>query len=337
MNIKNRKRNILWNIPLYLIFWGLIVLAGFLLLESGSGTGGGAGSGLGGSGGGDGMGSGPSGTESGKGGKADKGQGALKKAVSKKDGFAAKKTDGKSEKSPAVKKPPRPQKMQKIPKQDSEGAIQVADDNEADASAVIHLQSNVPVGKGGKAGTGKGFFGVEVGGDDRTIFLLDISGSMSSSTQDGATTRLGLVKREMEICLKSGYKDARNKGGNGIFRIVTFSHQCNFFPADKNRCRFRKIDEVTSAIAFVHSMRSGGGTNMKHAWGTVLPIIREQQIRTVYFLTDGEPTDCSPDELIKFLKEQLPALKIHTFALGLSSDLLRNIAKNHGGIYREIF
>lgn len=344
MNIKTKK--ITASFLIFFLFWGLIILTGFLLLDRNAGSGAGNGGGHGGSGGGHGTGYSASGTGSGRGGSASAGSGAgSKKNMENGKVNTQVKTSSKADtkgKTPVKNPPPQPKNTPPPAESspDHEGAIRVMDDNSKNTDTVtFYLPQKVPVGKSASAGTGKGFFGVEVGGDDRAIFLLDVSASMASSTQDGSSNRLALVKSEMTNSLKTGHRDAENGGKRGTFRIVTFSNDCRFFPEKKVKCYFRRRKDITSAISFVNSLNSGGGTNMMHAWGMLIPIIREQQIRTVYFLSDGEPTDCPPpyDALINLLNKQMPTLKIHTFSLGRSSDLLKKIAKNHNGIYREIF
>ncbi|MBO5723942.1 MAG: VWA domain-containing protein [Lentisphaeria bacterium] len=342
MNIKTKK--VAGSFLIFFLFWTLIILAGFLLLDHTGGSGGGKGSGYGGSGNGAGSGYSSGGSGSGQGGTASSGSGAgSQKNMENGKVNTQVKTSSKADtkgKTP-VKNPPPQQKNTPPPAEsspDHEGAIRVMDNNSKNTdTATFYLPQKVPVGKSGNAGTSKGFFGVEVGGEDKVIFLLDVSGSMATTTPDGNSTRLQLVKNEMANSLKSGYRDAENGGKRGYFRIATFSNDCSFFPEKKTKYYFRKRKEILDAIAFVNSLKSGGATNMRHAWGMLLPIIREQQIRTVYFLSDGEPTDCSPQSLLQFLNKEFPTLKIHTFSLGMASTLLKDIAKSHNGVYREIF
>ena len=190
-------------------------------------------------------------------------------------------------------------------------------------------------GSGSPAGTSAGFFGVEITGS--SIFLLDISGSMASSSAEGRS-RLDLVKQEMENTLKSKYKDALKRKSNDRFRIVCFSSDCIFFPEkDYAGFKFASVEQVGAAIDFVKKLSPNGGTEMKHAWDLIIPILRRDEIKAVYFLSDGEPTDCSPDGLLAQLKAEVPKLTIHTISMGKPSPLLQSIAKQHNGQYREVY
>ena len=185
------------------------------------------------------------------------------------------------------------------------------------------------------AGTSAGFFGVKITGS--SLFLLDVSGSMDSSSKEG-NTRLDLVKREMEKTLKSMFKDAEKNNSRDRFRIVCFSDGCTFFPEQgRGSYRFSSSKQIVDSINFVKQLSAFGGTCMKRAWELIIPILKEDKIKSVYFLSDGAPTDCTTPVLLTYLKAAVPDLTIHTISMGESSELLRQIAEQHGGQYKEVY
>ena len=196
----------------------------------------------------------------------------------------------------------------------------------------MELPEIVRTGKGNQPEKKSEFFGVKVTGS--SIFLLDISGSMDGRTKGG--TRLDLVKTEMKKTLEAMYSDAQKRESADSFKIVCFSDRCIFFPKKKRVYNLSSRDHVMEAIDFVNKLAPGGNTNMKNAWTRILPIIREQEIKSVYFLSDGNPTDCNPGDLLSLLKAHVPELEIHTFSMGQQSLLLESIANQHHGQYREI-
>ena len=189
---------------------------------------------------------------------------------------------------------------------------------------------------GSGSGGGGGFFGVRVKGADRIIFLLDVSGSMHITDSGCQLNRHQLMRKEMIKCLDAGYKDALQENGDGVYLIVCFSDDCIYFPASRQVVRFSSKSQLKQARDFVGKFPVGGGTNMLLAWQKIVPLIKRHEIKTVCFLSDGDPGDCSAEGLLKFLKGTVPRLKIHTFSMGKDSELLRDTAKQHKGTYRKI-
>ena len=147
-----------------------------------------------------------------------------------------------------------------------------------------------------------------------------------------------LVQREIKITLQSKYPDAKRKNSSDRFRIVCFESSCTFNPvANSSGYKFSSTHDVAGAIDFVNKLSPGGGTDMMCAWNAIIPIIKRDEIRTVYFLSDGEPSDCSPEDLLRCLKKSVPKLKINTISMGQTSQLLKDIASQHKGMYREVY
>lgn len=334
MNIETKKT--LCRYTVYILFWTLVILLGVWLGKgAGTGSGGGPGSGSGFSGSGTGRGSGSGGTGTGTDQGDGPGKGKGKEKASESPVYvpqkkaAANPAKGSELKKKSVKAPARTAK--KAPMR-----ILSKEETSEDA-ATIYIAKKSPGGNsGGGGGTEVGFFGMTVSGS--VLFLLDTSGSMISSTRDGNMTRIQLVKREMGQTLKQKYDESRIKRNNDSFRIVTFSHLCTFLPdPGAANLRFSSSAHLVTAAKYVDALQSGGSTSMRLAWESILPLIRREEIKTVYFLSDGEPTDCAAPELMGYLKATVPKVRIHTISMGQPSALLKRIAAQHGGIYREVY
>ena len=324
MNIETKK---MWRrYLLFFAYWTAVVCLGFLLFPAG-------GSGSGGTG----TGAGTHGTGSGKGGSgssvlgtSDQGTGTNEKAT-----VAAPAGTAPAATAPVNAKQGRAQIKKPTPKPSQQAALKVFNKDEAsDEVATIFIDAPNS-GSGSGEGTTAGFFGMEISGP--VIFLLDVSGSMASHNADGNKSRLQLVKEEMKKTLNSKFAESKKKRNKDHFRIVTFSSGNSFFPEISLPGHyFKSASAIASAITFVQSLTPGGGTDMKTAWLAIIPIIRREEIRSVYFLSDGEPGDCTPPELLHILKSSVPKLKIHTISMGASSQLLKDIASQHKGQYREV-
>ena len=347
--MNTEKKKVCARFAVYVFFWSLIVMIACLLMAPGSGSGSGSGGGTGtGTGTGTGSGSG-SGTGSGSGaGKGDaQGAGSRQKAASQ---AQAEGKSGPKDSKGKAGDAPQPQSRtpraapgtgpgQKAPRR---SPIKVNTQNDADALPAAALRSPGTVAasdseeESGSGGGGGGFFGVQVKEGDRVVFLLDVSGSMYATDPGCRTSRHQLMREEMLKCLTEGAKNAAAGDGEGAFLIVCFSHECTFFPASKGVASFASRSQVQRARDFVNGFRIGGGTSMLKAWQQIVPLIKRNEIKTVYFLSDGDPTDCSHEGLLNYLKRLSPRLKIHTFSMGRDSSLLRDVAKQHRGTYRKI-
>lgn len=187
----------------------------------------------------------------------------------------------------------------------------------------------------GKPGNGAGgFYGVEVRAEKRVVFLVDVSGSMGAVTPEGGS-RLDVMKRELRRAVGSAVASANRIGAPkeaGNFRVWAFSSGLQLFP-DLEPCGFRDRSAVERLNRFVGALGAGGSTNMLMAWRKILELTKHGQLDTVYFLSDGDPSDCSAEELKRLLTRLPKDVTVHCFAIGLDSSLLREIAAAHNGNY----
>ena len=330
MNIERKKtclRYLVWS-----LFWTIIIIMSILLIPGGGSGGSGPGSGSGTHGSGTGRGSGTHGDGTGSSNDGTNDQATVDgpaSSVAEAATVAPAETAAPAASTAVPVKKVQPQVAKDAP-------IKIMSDAEAsDDVATIYLPGKSG-GSGSGSGTSTGFFGVEISGP--VIFLLDISGSMAASSGDGNLTRLELVKKEISNTLKRKFEESKKKRNKDHFRIVCFDDSCIFAPeADKRGLRFDSTSNIMEANRFVQTLQPRGGTGMMMAWNSIIPIIKREEIQSVYFLSDGEPNDCRPEDLLAFLKQSVLKLRIHTISMGQSSQLLKDIAKQHNGQYREVF
>ena len=323
MNIETKT--ILRRFAVFLLFWTVVLLLGFFFSGGGAGgSGGGNGSGSAAEGSGTGRGSGTENSGTGRDG------GTQEKRTKDDNNAAVSGAWGNSEN-------PDGEKVKQIKPEEliAPGLMVHRKEDLSEDTATIHLPQHA-AGDSTSGGTQAGFFGIRIKGSDRILFLLDTSGSMSSTTADGSARRIDLMKREMNNALAAGHNDAAKNFGRGVFRIVNFDSSTTAFPLNR-RCSFASSKDISEANHFVRSLHPDGGTNMLGAWNCIIPMIRRDRITTVCFLSDGDPSDCTPEQLLALLRQSVPDLRIHTVVMGKSSDLLKQVAKQHRGICREVF
>ncbi|MCX6897973.1 MAG: VWA domain-containing protein [Verrucomicrobia bacterium] len=177
------------------------------------------------------------------------------------------------------------------------------------------------------------FYGVEVK-TRHCLFILDVSGSMAGE-------RLAQLKEQM-----SNLFDAlRKKTKNLRFGIIAFHNE----PEPCLSGRGLLPNEPTSirrASHFVEKILAGGGTAMVTTLQfTAAKVLPNSDVDTIYFLSDGEPTDGTPEDVLAVVKKihEEFRVKFHTIAIGEAvppaggaeqkSSLLEQMAKSTGGTY----
>ena len=195
--MSTEKQKTCRRFAVYILFWAIIVCLGFLLAPHGGTGTGGPGTGSGSFGSGTGRGQGNSGPDAGSG-----GSGSSEKAQ----------VDGPKNAAPPAQKAAGTPDGKVVPKpaqsENRNAPLRIlSPDAASEDTATIFLPVK-STGSGAASGTSTGFFGVEVTGS--AIFLLDVSGSMASSSNEGQS-RLELVKLEMEKTLKSKFEEAKRK------------------------------------------------------------------------------------------------------------------------------
>lgn len=205
----------------------------------------------------------------------------------------------------------------------------------------------------GSSGKGK-IYGLDVTGFPNIVFVVDFSGSMEAQT-GGVTERTasgklesklgGLIggraggklqdelakrrkkveeaKREVAGALE-GLTDGQN------FGIVYFEDTPHVW---KDELVAATESVRKEAAKFIKKVEGGGGTGIKQA----IEMAFGFQPETVILVTDGEPTDASPDEILLRITELNPdkAVTVHSVGVGEDhdKDFMRAVAEQNGGKY----
>jgi len=120
--------------------------------------------------------------------------------------------------------------------------------------------------------------------------------------------------------------------------------QFNMIPFDSRVQRYR--DELTvmseeiraDALEFVAELKPGGMTNV---YDSLMTALEDPKVNTVYFLSDGAPTNgkyVAPEEILVHVRaaNELRKVKIHTIGFHLSpeaEDLMRRLAEENYGTF----
>ncbi len=195
----------------------------------------------------------------------------------------------------------------------------------------------------GKAIAGKpgktGFYGVEIT-EKNIIFILDISGSMNSSSAEGGT-RLEVMRKEVVKALSTLQKEKTKsalKSGRKSVRLLTFSDQCTVFSDSGKKAFLVNKHSIRKIEDFLNQTSACGGTAMMSSFLETAAITKKHRdVDAVYLLSDGDPQE-TPQQLLDFMKAEMPEhVRIHTFSIGQTSEFLKNLAEQHGGRYVECF
>jgi uncharacterized protein YegL len=180
----------------------------------------------------------------------------------------------------------------------------------------------------------------------RTVFILDISESMSYSTMEfqekpkpGEPSRLDLAKREL-------LKAVADYDPKGTFGIVAFHSVIVLW---RPRLAPATPQMKGDAKSFIEPLVPTGTTNIYGALETAFRMAGmglsdkyyEPAVDTVFLLSDGAPTnedltDDSPDRILRAVRDwnRLGRVKIHTIGLkGHSAEFMSTLARENNGIY----
>lgn len=217
----------------------------------------------------------------------------------------------------------------------AEGALYKLPTREAAAQAIADFEAERATANVG--GTVASFFGVPVI-SSRVLFIIDVSGSMGAAHvvrgvdyETGMTgTRLTAAKTQLLRAL-----DALPNGDrfNLMFFHTTFELWSDGMAKLSDSSR-------RSARGFVEEQEPRGGTALYDALERVF-LDFDLDIDTVYVLSDGQPgggTEDRPERIREAVTEWnlLRHITIHSISIGGSIDLLRQLAEDSGGEFREV-
>ena len=105
---------------------------------------------------------------------------------------------------------------------------------------------------------------------------------------------------------------------------------------------------VRRAVRFIEKMHAAGGTPMVAALQLIATkVLPGSDVDTIYFMSDGEPTDGRPEDVLAVVKKihEEFQVKIHTVGIGEAlapatagekkPTLLQQMAEGTGGTYTE--
>jgi uncharacterized protein with von Willebrand factor type A (vWA) domain len=175
---------------------------------------------------------------------------------------------------------------------------------------------------------------------NRVIFVLDVSGSMSSpmggrAGRGGGTgtprggraatqrTRLEEAKVQLKRVINALPEAAR-------FNLIYFDTPVNTFLA---RMALARKGIKQRAIRSVQALQPRGGTNIHDA---LWEAFQDPGVDTIYLLSDGAPSAgkiTDPDGIAREVARwnQSRRIRIHTISLGSKSDLMVRLARESGG------
>lgn len=171
----------------------------------------------------------------------------------------------------------------------------------------------------------------------RMVFIIDTSGSMSaamkvtSSSPGGKTekegTRIERAKLELSELIKK-------LPSNTAFNVMAFETETKTW---KKALVLRSQGNIASALGFTKGLKASGGTSAKKVLTEALK--DNVSADTIYFLTDGAPSDGSPKEITDSVERlnRFMRIRVHTIGFGGGGQaFLSPLAKENVGKYQEI-
>ena len=153
-----------------------------------------------------------------------------------------------------------------------------------------------------------------------------ILGSVVGSSIEKESTKLGTAKRELMPAIKGLPEDTK-------FTIITFESGIGYW--NKGLVKADSKNKTMGSL-FVDRLASAGGTSALAGLKAALSVSGADMI---FFLSDGQPSDGSPDKIIEEVGRINAKRKVVIHSIGLGDDkdeqFMRNLAEANGGIYTE--
>jgi uncharacterized protein YegL len=190
------------------------------------------------------------------------------------------------------------------------------------------------------------FYGIPID-SQRLVFVIDVSGSMQTASEwrdpnetavPGAAgpTRLAIAKKELKRAIERLPVTAK-------FNVVFFSSEARVL-IKRGALADAEPSIVKQALRDVEVLVADGGTSayaaLEKAWELARESWKEPKKEfgadTVFFLTDGQPTDAKPDDILRAVARwqvDLP-MKVHCIDIGANGEaFLRPLAEDNRGRY----
>ncbi|MFT7670764.1 MAG: HEAT repeat protein [Planctomycetota bacterium] len=179
------------------------------------------------------------------------------------------------------------------------------------------------------------FYGLKIRSHN-VCFVIDTSGSMSNGASGRGTSSVSQRSSRIAVA-QLEISNALNQLLNGVrFNIIGFESRVNSY--QKSLITLDSKSRVR-ALKWVDALYSMGGTAI---YDGLTLALRDEDVEAIYLLTDGTPTEglvVDMDEIVDRIGLMTAGrdVRIHGVAIGSRSTLLKQLAKNSGGNYLEIF
>jgi von Willebrand factor type A domain len=206
--------------------------------------------------------------------------------------------------------------------------------------------------------TGSGVYGIPVQ-SERIVFVLDISGSMEDKTEDTAMgrasqavtdaaegelnkyvpnwlTRLGRGEVERQTTKLAGAKrqlipTIEKLPTTVTFNVVVLGSDIRLWQRNMVGATQTQKD---SAKAFLQQLSASGNTAALSALERTFAL---GQVDQVIFISDGNPTDAQPDDILQKVQRLNKDRRVHIHTVGLGEDqnvdFLQRLASDNQGMY----
>ncbi|MBN1500133.1 MAG: VWA domain-containing protein [Spirochaetes bacterium] len=160
----------------------------------------------------------------------------------------------------------------------------------------------------------------------RNILGNNIAGNLVASSIEKQATKLGSAKRELKPAI-TGLSE------NTKFTVITFSDKAEFWNKDLQPAEKGK---KALAYTFVDRLSSQGGTAALKGLTAAFSV---SGVDTIFFLSDGYPSDGNKDSILKEVEKLNKNKKIRIHSIGLGDDkdedFMKALAADNNGLYKE--
>jgi uncharacterized protein YegL len=167
--------------------------------------------------------------------------------------------------------------------------------------------------------------GADVGGSMLSGFLGHDLGSAATETVLDMNKKVELVKDHLIASL-------RGLPAGSEFNVILFSNGVQKLAPSPLSANTTNVALVT---AFITQLEEGGSTSLYSAIEAGLSTEAEE----IMVLTDGLPTDSSPESILDMVRKNLGASqrRVHTVGVGSDQarDFLTHLAEDNGGKYQS--
>ena len=179
--------------------------------------------------------------------------------------------------------------------------------------------------------TQAGFYGIPIR-SRRVVFVIDQSGSMSAPGDAGSSSDEDDDLNRLEVAVREVMRAVERLEDKARVNVILF--QSTIHPWQEDLARLSRKNR-SALRRHLEKQTPTGGTNLYDALEQAL---QTKDVDTVFLLSDGVPGAgkhiATPDILRAVRRlNQTRKVAIHCVSIGVDSDLLRRLAKAHGGRY----